>query len=41
MGLLDSTGMGKVGKEAGLLEGTMIIPVGDRLGCLVTSGATP
>ena len=40
MGSLDSTGMGKAGKGAGLLEGAVIIPAGDRLGCIVTSSGT-
>lgn len=33
MGSLDSMDMGKAGTEAGLLEGSVIIPAGDRLGC--------
>lgn len=33
MGSLDSMEMGKAGTEAGLLEGAVIIPAGDRLGC--------
>lgn len=40
MGLPDSTGMGKAGKEAGLLDRSVIIPVGDRVGCIVTSSGT-